>query len=289
MEQDSSAPIKPVTPTPVTDGKSHSKSLIVGMAALAVVAVAGIVFGVIELVRASEKDGQITTLNQQVANCANAGGGVTEKIEVTCPDGTVTEVVSSKIDDALVQALVDPYLVDFGAFENVLNYDFDVNAKMKIAFDNIGARQIESMDANEWSVTVRYDDFDKKYKYLFGSDQEIEKRSYNSPYFMGLTYDREYFKAVLSGYGGTGGTMFSIIKGARYDGDKLLVDMYHDIARWCVTLDNEAKDYCIDAPHLDTENKIENLIKNFADRVPVYTMTFAKDGDHYILRDIKKQ
>ena len=101
MEEQNTTPVAPAEPAPVKSDepiilggeKKSSKGMIAGLIILAVVAVAGIAFGVFELMQVSEKDSQIAHLNQQVTNCANANNnGTSEKIEVTCPDGTEVEV-----------------------------------------------------------------------------------------------------------------------------------------------------------------------------------------------------
>ncbi|MBQ6593684.1 hypothetical protein IJI00_01260 [Candidatus Saccharibacteria bacterium] len=294
MKENDEPTVGLVAPAGVTGEKHASKGVIIGMVVLAVVAVAGIAFGIIELMQVFKKNDQIADLSQQVTNCMNTENiGTAEKIEVTCPDGTITEVVSSEINNALAQTIVDPYLVHFGAFSDIFDYDFDVNAKIKIAFDNLSAAEVASATmSSEWSVTVPYDGLNREYKYLFGSDQEIEKRSYDTPHFGSFSFiegqGSGLFKVEINGMGGSGATMFSIVKGARYSGSNLVVDVYHDAVSWCETDDKIGNEYCVKAYSAAKSESVYNLIKNFADRVPVYTMTFAEDDGHYILKNVQK-
>ncbi|MBR3143710.1 hypothetical protein IKF12_00705 [Candidatus Saccharibacteria bacterium] len=94
MEEDNNKPVASDEPIVLGGEKKTSKGMIAGLIVLAIVAVAGIAFGIIELMQVSNKDKEIADLNQQVTNCANVGNnsGTAEKIEVTCPDGTQMEV-----------------------------------------------------------------------------------------------------------------------------------------------------------------------------------------------------
>ena len=99
MEEQNTTPVASAEPAPAKSDepiilggeKKTSKGMVAGLIILAVLAVAGIAFGIFEMMQAANKDGQIAHLNQQVTDCANAGNGSVEKIEVTCPDGTVIE------------------------------------------------------------------------------------------------------------------------------------------------------------------------------------------------------
>ena len=284
------APVAPMAPA---EEKKKSNGLIIGLVLLALVALGGIGFGVWQMMQGSDKDKQIIDLKTQVANCANANNNIeTETETVTCPDGTATEIVKNAIDNASAQTIADPYLVHFGAFDNIFDHDFDISAKMKIAFDNLGANKVVMATmVGEWAITVQYDDLNSEYKYLFGSDQEIEKRDYESLYgdFTFTEEQGERFKVSLGGVGGTGATMFSVVKSAKYEDDNLIIDVYHDRAHWCESEDQIGNDYCVKAYSVPKSEAINDFIKDFADKIPVYTMTFAKDDGHYVLKDIKKQ
>lgn len=91
MEEDNNKPVASDEPIVLGGEKKTSKGMIAGLIVLAIVAVAGIAFGIIELMQVSNKDKEIADLNQQVANCANAGNTETENTTVTCPDGTSDE------------------------------------------------------------------------------------------------------------------------------------------------------------------------------------------------------
>lgn len=92
MEEDNNKPVASDEPIVLGGEKKTSKGMIAGLIVLAIVAVAGIAFGIIELMQVSNKDKEIAGLNQQVIDCANASGDKTENETVTCPDGTEAEV-----------------------------------------------------------------------------------------------------------------------------------------------------------------------------------------------------
>ncbi len=292
MEQnvDTSAPVTPVAP--VVENKQKGRNgLKIAVVVACIVAVAGIVFGIITLLQALKKDEQITQLNQQLVDCTGISNNsnITGENETICSNEVIAEVADGKINNYLAQTIVDPYLVYFGRFRNIFDHDFDTDAKMKIAFDNLGPENIILSMTTDQSVVVSYDSLNAKYQDLFGRDQEIEKRSYDSPY-LDLSFENDLFKISFGGIGGTGGTMFSIVKEARYNNDELVVDVYHDTAPWCETIENRTgDDYCVDAYSGGKSENVYNLIKNFSDKIPVYMMTFAKDDWHYVLKDVQKK
>lgn len=293
-EQPQTAPETPVdTAEPVfhdSDKKTTPTGLIIGMVLLALIAIGGVAFGVWEMVSQSQK---VKDLETQVANCANANSGAeTETETVTCPDGTSMVIAKNAMDNATAQTIADPYLVNFGAFDNILDHDFDADNKIKIAFDNLGANKVVAATmVDEWAITVKYDDLNNKYKYLFGSDQEIEKRDYNLLHGDYLYTEERggQFKVKLGGIGGTGGTMFSVVKEARYEEGILVVKVYHDAVSWCESEDQIGSNYCVKPYSAPKSEAIQDLIENFADNIPVYTMTFTKDDGHYMLKNIQKQ
>lgn len=291
------APSEPVTvPEPKAekgDGvQKHSKGATIGLIVLAILMICGVAFGIFELTQVSQKDNEIASLKQQIANCANSNNNTT----VVCPDGSSVEV-TNVLDNNAAQTIVNPYLVHFGAFDNLLDKQFDVNAKMKVAFENLKPGNARSSDGDNGILffDVDYYTFNDEYTYLFGNSQEIEKRNYDTPYFEELSFNqsagsREYFKFGLGGIGGSGMTMFSRVKGAQYDNEKLIIDVYHDNVPWCEALENaQPGAYCVKSYSLADSENITNLIKDFSDRIPVYGMVFEKSNGHYVLTSVQKR
>lgn len=134
MEEQNTTPVVPAEPAPeksdepiILGGeKKNSKGMVAGLIILAVLAVAGIAFGIFEMMQASNKDGQIADLNQQVTNCANAGKTETENTTVTCPDGTVVENVVSGYKNPVIEAIDSNYAYNVD-FESSFIYNNEAN------------------------------------------------------------------------------------------------------------------------------------------------------------------
>ncbi|MBR3143711.1 hypothetical protein IKF12_00710 [Candidatus Saccharibacteria bacterium] len=278
-------PAAPSGPVFKNEEKKAGKGMLIGIIVLVILAIAGVAFGVWAML---SQNGKIASLETDLANCAASNNNTTENVTATCPDGTLIETVNS-IDNASAQTIINPYMVYFGAFNNLLDHEFDINAKMRVAFDNVDAGAVQSLNREgEWTVSISYDNYNREFQYLFGSDQEIEKRDYDSPYFIGITFVDQWsgsFEFSKAGIGGTGLTMYSIVKDAQYDDGKLIIWVYHGTAPWC---QEEKSDSCVAPYTLANSEEINQYIKNNESSIPVYKMIFEKDDRHYVLRDIKK-
>ncbi|MBR3132231.1 hypothetical protein IKG33_02380 [Candidatus Saccharibacteria bacterium] len=281
----SNEPAAPSEPLPRGNSKKTGKGIIVGLVILAVCAIGGIGFGIWAMLSQNDK---ISSLETALASCVNDNDIETKTTETTSSNETVIEAANS-INNASAQTIVNPYLKGFGTFNNILDFEFDTNAKIKVAFDNVGANRVLSTNVEgEWAIKVRYDDLNEEYKYLFGSNQELEERDYDAPYydFKFIDQDPKLFKVSTGGIGGTGGTMFSIVKKAYYNDDNLVVEVYHGTAPWG---DGEEDEPCVAPYSLANSEEVSRYIEENADSIPVYIMTFIKDSKHYVLNNIQKQ
>lgn len=273
---------QPVAPKPV-EKTPKSKTCLLTSILLSVLAIGGIAFGVYGMILAN-----------QPHKCP-AVSNITEEniIEVTCPDGTTTKV-EKIVDNDLAQNLIRPYLGTFNYLNNLLDYTFDDDAKIIVAFNNLPSYNLLQVGDH---LMVYYNDINGKYQELFGSSSSLEKKDYNSAKAPRFTYDDSgwggSFNIMPFEGGGYGAAMFNIIKSASYNSDNIIVEVYHDRISTCEVDNNDG--YCVDiesvgpiADSIDDFN-MRDLITNFSDRIPVYTMTFAKDNGHYVLTNVEKQ
>ena len=207
----------------------------------------------------------------------------------------IEEVVEKVIDNDLAQNLIRPYLGTFNYLNNLLDYAFDDNAKIVVAFNNLPFSTIVGYVAVRY--TVSYADINEKYQELFGSSSSLEKKDYNSAKAVHFTYSDNGWGGVFDIMpfegGGYGAAIFNIVKSASYNGDNIIVEVYHDKISTCEVDNNDG--YCVDTEsggaivNSIDELNMRDLITNFSDRIPVYTMTFAKDNGHYVLTNVEKQ
>lgn len=280
--------------------KSTPTGLIVCMVLLVLIAIGGVGFGVWQMMQGQNKDAQIADLKTQVANCANAGDDSTENVTVACPDGTSTEIVKNVITNDLAQTLINPYLESFGYLNNLLDYSFDDDAKIIVAFQNINPYETHSHDGeNGFELyKVYYNSLNDKYKEMFGSSKSLEKKDYDAGHSISFSYsddNGEYYDVLPFYGGGAGEAMFSVVKSANYDDGSIIVQVYHDLVSICFEEDTN-DGYCIDAGGLQNavvnsvdQYNMSDLISEFADDIPIYTMTFVKDDGHYVLSNVQKQ
>ena len=275
--------------------KKMSGGVIACIVILAVLASGGIGFGVWAMLSQNDK---IASLETDLANCAASNNSSTENVEVTCPDGTSTEIVKNVITNDLAQSLIRPYIGMIGYYGNILSLGFNDDTKFYVAYDNLNDNAIfNPLDGG--NQTISYYTINNEYKYLFGSDENVENRDYNveNVEFSYIANENNsnnsQYEIIVKGIGGVGSAMFDVVKGAKYDGDNILVDVYHDKNTVCDINYNDG--YCVDTDKqgavvdsIDQYN-MRDLIEKFADRIPVYTMTFVKDDGHYVLNNIQKQ
>lgn len=277
----------PQSPTQTPEEK-NKKLLIIAIAA-GVLAVAGLAFGIYGMTRpakisnftvqAKNDEGTITELNKDKIDIDDKSN------TITIPD-TLTPFGISK---ELAASVVKPYLRDLGAFSDILNNKFNENNKIRIAFQNIDPQYL-LMSTGE-TFRVSYRDLNNMYKYLFGSDENLEKKNYNNQSFIYFSTDNEatdYFLVYPGGYGGTGLTKFTAIKDAYFEDNRLVVEMYRENISWCGLITPEPE-VCVKQQTWLSDNDFEakqEIIEKFGDKLSVKKMYFVKDNNHYILEEI---
>lgn len=269
--------------------KKMSGGVIACIIVLAVLAIGGIAFGVWAMLSQNDK---IASLETDLANCVASNNSSTENVEVTCPDGTSTEIVKNVITNDLAQNLINPYIVIQGYLRNIFDLGLNDDTKFYIAYNNSDDYVTSYLDGTE---TIHYSGINNEFKYLFGSSSDLAKKDYTSNCSANYMYnsDRDMFNVEVKGCGGTGSAMFNIVKDAKFEDENIIVNVYHNVVPICYPdVDDE---YCMDIGvnsaiinSIDQYN-MRDYIEKFADSIPIYTMTFVKDDGHYVLNNIQKQ
>ena len=275
--------------SPASTPEEKNKKLFIIAIAAGVLAVAGLAFGIYGMTRPAK-------ISNFTVQAKNDEGTVTElnkdKIDIDDKSNTITipDTLSPLgISKELAASVVKPYLHDLGAFSDILNNKFNENNKIRIAFQNIDPQNLLLSTGD--SFRVSYSDLNNMYKYLFGSDTNLEKKNYNNQTFLYVPGDNatsDYFLVYPGGYGGTGLTKFTAIKDAYFEDNKLIIEMYRENLSWCGIVIPEP-DVCVDQQTWFSDNDFEakqKIIEKFGNKLSVKKMYFGKDNGHYILESI---
>ncbi|MBR3172467.1 hypothetical protein IKF21_00905 [Candidatus Saccharibacteria bacterium] len=268
---------------PVGEKTKMSKKQVIGLVVLSMIALGGVLFGIYGMNSQNDQIAQLTV------RATDAEGKVaqleTNKITIEQPDGNIVEVKDNRISNELANNLIKPYLGTFTYLNDIFDHEFNENTKFYVAFNNL-------KDVDRRGESILYDEINKEYKYLFGDSKDLDKTNYEEGYNI-FTYNTESwgggkFTVEQLGGGGIGVHVFSIVKDAYYDGDSIIVEVYHGRASGC-GMDGGDDTYCLDGNggyHTTSDTKIEQLFND--DRTEIYKMSFTKNNDHYALDSINK-
>lgn len=124
------------------------------------------------------------------------------------------------------------------------------------------------------SKIIDYNDLNKVYKELYGSDAPKKRISLVGMYYKFYEYNSEenyYNQVQCGGCGGTNGptTIEFKVRSANVDGNKLEITVAYN--------------------RISGEEREPNLEDSHLDEVPNYIVTFKKDDDHYIFENLNKK
>ncbi len=285
------------------DMKTKNSGMLIGLIVLAIVALGGIGFGVWAMLdgnnQVADANKKVDVANQQVDELKKQNEELAGKLsEEKGPteDEAIINIADNHIDNGLAQNLINPYIKMIGYYNNILNLGFSEDTKVYLAYRNL-ERELFGSGSGE-NPEVSYNEINSEYKNLFGSGENIEKKDYQAQNVKFLYKNRasdgyETFEVVSSGIGGAGTAMFDVVESARYDGENVIVGVYHDTVPTCGANENDG--YCLNiefpggiVSSIDQYN-MRDLIGNFVGRIPVYAMTFVKDSGHYVLSAVAKK
>lgn len=124
------------------------------------------------------------------------------------------------------------------------------------------------------SKIIDYNDLNKVYKELYGSDAPKKRISLVGMYYKFYEYNSEenyYNQVQCGGCGGTNGptTIEFKVRSANVDGNKLEITVAYN--------------------RISGEEREPNLEDSHLDEIPNYIVTFKKDGNHYIFESLNKK
>ena len=251
---------------------------------LFVAAIAGVIFGVYEMMmRNSEVEQAKSECQAQIAEL--------EGKKESCTDsGTKTETAKVMTNET-AHTLIHPYIRVFNYLSGVFESGLTEDAKVEIVFRNLDYSRIVKSDNN---LKVGYPDLNSEYKRLFGSSKDLEKKNYSVGHSDSFAFDESSNSFNVSEYagGGTGLGMFTVVKTAKYTSDGAIIEVYHDVVELCY-VDSTSDEYCIDKANgaiiesIDEFNT-KTLIEKHEKDIPVYQMTFLNDNGRLVLGSINK-
>ena len=143
---------------------------------------------------------------------------------------------------------------------------------------------------------IQYDEINNIYKSLFGTDQNIPKKDITNGLMGNFYYDEEkniFIEAEYNGGGMNYNFNFYTVKSAQISSNELIIkvgyavaDFNHDNSTYQIELQNKKITYKQEEAQRDDFQ--EDFIAEYEDNMNVYTFTFVKDNDSYVLKNIEK-
>ena len=286
--QTETPPSAEATPVPQPEKPKTSKSLIALVIILTILTLAGIGTSVYFAIDANNKSTQISDLQSKLDSAKTGSNANSIEIEENdTTTSTIEPTPQATIDNNLAQNLVDPYLESLGYNNNILKNQFTEDIKALVSYANINPYY---MDGNN----ISYSTLNMEYQTLFGNNAMLEQRTVNTGRTVALNFNpnTNKFEVEKYGSGGTGGSLFAIVKQANMLDDNIVVDVYSDTIPWCGQELGDNGGYCYDGEIMGIvtigDGNMESIIVNQSNRIPVYQMKFTKDAGHYILTGIQK-
>ena len=256
---------------------------------LFIAAIAGVVFGVYELMMRNSD-------NEQAASKCEAA------IEEAKGTGCVATKEVKTITTETAQTIIKPYIKAFNYLNNVFEYGLSDDTKFMIAYQNADPSRVLSKETSAGAnLIVPYDVIDASYKKLFKLSTSVAKRDYSISHSSSFTYSETSgsFEVTPFNGGGAGSGMFTVVKNAEYTDDGLTITVYHDVLPSCGAMEKSDEEeseekYCLDGPDsgdiVETIEKynVKTLIEKFSSDVPVYQMKFSYFEGHLVLDSINE-
>ena len=288
MEQtnQSGAPVAPKAVKAKT-----SKTVIAGMAICAAFAVAGAVFSGYALMKMS---GENKTANTNTTTTTTADNKTTDDktTDNTTTKPTTETVTVDTISKEAAQNIIAPYIKSQTYLKNIFDVEFNDDSKFAIAVQNL-----DPTNSGIYDNRLFYREVDRSAKELFGNDYTLPSKDYSMAGWQfkikdGGT-DNAIFEGQLYGIGGMGYEMANAVKDATIDSENLIINVYHYVTTICAF--NDEDPLCFERSNGDGYYSLAmyqadqaTYIEKYADQLPVYTMTFAKENGHYILKNVEK-
>ena len=258
---------------------------------LFVAAIAGVVFGVYEMMARNSEVEAIKAERDQAVEEAKGTG---------CVDTKEVKTITNEV----AQTIIKPYIGTFNYLNTVFEYGLTDEAKIEIAYQNVRPTNIRTIESstNTDAYEVSYSGLDSAYKELFKVSTNIPKQNFSVSHGDTFEYKEENNSFLVKPFngGGAGSSMFTIIKSADYTDEGLTIAVYHDVLPSCEAMNGDKEEeleeekYCMDGPAsgdivytMDKYN-VKTLIEKFTKDIPVYAMKFSYFDNHLVLDSINE-
>ncbi len=240
-------------------GANKSRTMLVAMIGCGVLALAGVVFGVL---------------------------GMMKK-----PDTRVEYKKEISVDKAAAENIARPYLNEISPYNTILDAGMTDAAKLALAFYNLSFRGVYGPN-EAGSYVVDFATMNDKYRALFGTDisnfETINDLMAGS--FAYQVNDSGVGQIVVTPVtaGGIGFVSVVRVKDATYgdEEDTLNIEVYRDLVPVCGLTEETV--YCL-GPDIINDAVVDEYVEDYSDTFPVVTMTFTSTDDGYVLTGIEKE
>ena len=230
---------------------------------------------------------------------------------------TTNKEVTSKIKDydkLKAKELIDTYyFTDSSPSKNLFTEEITTSQKKSITVKNITDSEFQTITCEEIdnfskdndgvcrntddsSITtdgkvISYDALNKKYKYLFGEKEEIEKQDFE---VLLTTWKYDSAKDSFIVYNKVGGFVsgpyFSTygIQSAKVNGENLTIDVGYIFLKPTDPVKIAGEEISFTETEIQKEGFEKEFLDKYLDKLDTYEFTFKYENDHYIFVDMKK-
>lgn len=197
------------------------------------------------------------------------------------PETKVETVVETVVDDVAAANILTPYLKQISYANTILDSGLMDITKFELAYRNLPATDI--FYKSDGYVAVSYDAMNYVYKTLFGGD--LAKSSYGGDELFSLAEyisddGGERFVIAPDNFSGAGLVSVTRVKEASVLGDSLTVTVYHGNVSVCGY--GDAVGYCLGPDNID-DMAVDQFVKENADSMPTVDLVFSAADGRYIL------
>ena len=238
--------------------------------------------------------------NKSTSNTATTNKEVTDKVK--------------DYDKVKAKELIDTYyFTDSSPSKNLFTEEITTSQKKSITVKNITDSEFQTITCEEIdnfskdndgvcrktddsSITtdgkvISYDALNKKYKYLFGEKEEIEKQDFE---VLLTTWKYDSAKDSFIVYNKVGGFVsgpyFSTygIQSAKVNGENLTIDVGYIFLKPTDPVKIAGEEISFTEAEIQKEGFEKEFLDKYLDKLDTYEFTFKYEDDHYVFVDMKK-
>ena len=203
------------------------------------------------------------------------------------PETRVETKIEKTVDDVAAVNLIEPYLTSIAYATNIIDSGITEAAKFATAFNNVVGRD---MYVNGENYSVTYTALNAKYRELFGTnapEQNVDGGAYMTASYGVDENGIGWFYVTAFPVQGAGLVPVTRVMGTRYNEEnELVVEVYHDNVSVCGYA-NVTSGYCFDPLNIG-EEAIDAIIEQYGDQMPTAQLIFSNEISGYSLVGIIK-